>query len=1285
MSKDIEPQGIIFQLEWKKKTGHSSRDEVASIGIWDTVDNSLDWTTFRSYLCQNLGTMEDISVAYVDSEGDELPIESECEFQEALKYARHRARKGREIVLKLDGQGVPLGKGTAKVREGKPKHVHKPASKPGAAERIRSSVAQAGALRPDDRKGKARRHAAGEDDDPGRLRKGLLEEMVARQEVSLRKLRSDWEDSPPQWFKKYMQKVKSEIIAEVTTNVLFANRQVVELVERRMQEYGSVQSVTKKPRKKKKKNGSDEDSDCPQDSDLGSSKLLKKLEKLHKQEKKLDSKLEKLETKTKRRMEKKCLQPPLERKASASAVAKKKCGGVGPYLMDAIVLHDGQQGAESRALVGTAFAKVWEIMNNGTLPWTDKTELRLTWGTPGLEPEDTAICCPILNPGEKGHISINFKPPDVAGTFETYWHFYHMGKRFGHWLCCAVVVDTRDAGEQDGKMEEGRAGEEPRPHTPVPGAGELAVAVASVQVPEGEGGDYDDNSDSLTFMSDMSTDLASEDDDNFVVVPLPACFKCDVPLTAEVKENEAQSSDERDKNRPDTMYLQDLLLNSTHQKTTGNDNSDKNMTKENGIENDELEKVILDFSDFTLSSSTNDHLEFAELESKLNGLKGNSADIQPASIAEGEAAMPRGGEGQASRSDMGDGVYMVDGSGHCTLLKKSSKHSDSSRNVFVFGSNGRLQKKNGDVVRSSGKAKDQKVYIVNKDGSCSLLEDENGGTQPVPEGAQSCNADEMPKFSTKARKMFQFSRDGITEYFRDGNDMKSLFTSFEDIRKIPSSVEESIPQDVPDTKQPDGAWKISTKNGTSLTSITAEGSPEETKLPRRITPTSSYLSYPVSTAAYNMDISLGNACSMGPSFTSSGVGITTSRDNGAVFSTASVTETDFNASNNGTENVPVVSNARGDYTHNCPLMRTFSSAEVGLAPAVNNGACYAVPDIGVGFSPIENVESSVTMPGITPMTFTTAGNPAPIFTVPGVASTVVGNQRTGFFPSGNGETYLIDPKVMTMPPMTHPLPVPPGEMRGVDYYVGPNNYYEPLVFDDRFFAAPQAARYSMQPSNLDNNPVQLGNSENYLEPVCCGPNTQHFSAETATTTVGSKHGGPTVDVNSGNQCRFDPNPAACRPFVGHMATFPPPPLPPAYNYVPTYRPYNAVPPSPLPMGNGARVVEAAPVQPVRLFPQGLLPGTISTASSVLSGVSNVLRNLYPFGGRHDYAADYQNSAATATNLMHLQEMGFLDHERNTALLHQHGNDLNRVVTELLSQREAGDSEVLRQTSNICLD
>jgi superfamily II DNA/RNA helicase len=111
-------------------------------------------------------------------------------------------------------------------------------------------------------------------------------------------------------------------------------------------------------------------------------KLLKKIEKFHKLEKKIENrlelKLEKLESK-KRRLEKKlqsksCSEQFFEKKMCSGTRKRTSDGPVCMYLMDAIPLNDGPKPAETHIRLGERFTKVWEIMNSGTLPWTDKVK-----------------------------------------------------------------------------------------------------------------------------------------------------------------------------------------------------------------------------------------------------------------------------------------------------------------------------------------------------------------------------------------------------------------------------------------------------------------------------------------------------------------------------------------------------------------------------------------------------------------------------------------------------------------------------------------------------------------------------------------------------------------------------------------------------------------------------------------------------------------------------------------------------------------------------------------------
>lgn len=40
-----------------------------------------------------------------------------------------------------------------------------------------------------------------------------------------------------------------------------------------------------------------------------------------------------------------------------------------------------------------------------------QTDLRLTWGSDGLIPDERVVKCPILEPGETGKITINLQAP----------------------------------------------------------------------------------------------------------------------------------------------------------------------------------------------------------------------------------------------------------------------------------------------------------------------------------------------------------------------------------------------------------------------------------------------------------------------------------------------------------------------------------------------------------------------------------------------------------------------------------------------------------------------------------------------------------------------------------------------------------------------------------------------------------------------------------------------------------------------------------------------------------
>ncbi|KAF2902828.1 hypothetical protein ILUMI_03364 [Ignelater luminosus] len=119
---------------------------------------------------------------------------------------------------------------------------------------------------------------------------------------------------------------------------------------------------------------------------------------------------------------------------------------IGLPLSDTELLMDASPMGQHELVIphmagGETYQQEWHIVNTGDLQWTENTELRYAWGSEALKPLEKSVPCPPLSPGEKGVVSIYLEIPKKAGNYESYWHFYHDGRRFGHWLGCRVIVD----------------------------------------------------------------------------------------------------------------------------------------------------------------------------------------------------------------------------------------------------------------------------------------------------------------------------------------------------------------------------------------------------------------------------------------------------------------------------------------------------------------------------------------------------------------------------------------------------------------------------------------------------------------------------------------------------------------------------------------------------------------------------------------------------------------------------------------------------------------------------
>ncbi|XP_037787890.1 uncharacterized protein LOC119583468 isoform X4 [Penaeus monodon] len=92
---------VVFSIQFYGKT-------IGEVGLMDQDLSELDWKKFKSYLFQNLlsiNQQDNICVSYSDEEGDKLPIESDEEYREALKVAKKKAEMHDKMVLDITRQG----------------------------------------------------------------------------------------------------------------------------------------------------------------------------------------------------------------------------------------------------------------------------------------------------------------------------------------------------------------------------------------------------------------------------------------------------------------------------------------------------------------------------------------------------------------------------------------------------------------------------------------------------------------------------------------------------------------------------------------------------------------------------------------------------------------------------------------------------------------------------------------------------------------------------------------------------------------------------------------------------------------------------------------------------------------------------------------------------------------------------------------------------------------------------------------------------------------------------
>ncbi|XP_018093854.1 next to BRCA1 gene 1 protein isoform X2 [Xenopus laevis] len=92
---------------------------------------------------------------------------------------------------------------------------------------------------------------------------------------------------------------------------------------------------------------------------------------------------------------------------------------------------------------GTKFIKHWRMKNTGNVKWSLDTKLKFMWGNLTLASTSCKEApVPSLLPNEVGVLSIEFIAPALEETYTSHWRLSHKGKHFGPRVWCSIIVDT---------------------------------------------------------------------------------------------------------------------------------------------------------------------------------------------------------------------------------------------------------------------------------------------------------------------------------------------------------------------------------------------------------------------------------------------------------------------------------------------------------------------------------------------------------------------------------------------------------------------------------------------------------------------------------------------------------------------------------------------------------------------------------------------------------------------------------------------------------------------------
>ncbi|XP_020828284.1 next to BRCA1 gene 1 protein isoform X2 [Phascolarctos cinereus] len=140
--------------------------------------------------------------------------------------------------------------------------------------------------------------------------------------------------------------------------------------------------------------------------------------------------------------------------SSTLMLPMQPCAPVVPTLSAAFVDENVPDGTHLQP--GTKFIKHWRMKNTGSVKWSAETKLKFMWGNLTLaSTERKDVLVPCLKAGHVGIVSVEFIAPALEGTYTSHWRLSHKGEQFGPRVWCSIIVDpfpTRENLEDDEKV-----------------------------------------------------------------------------------------------------------------------------------------------------------------------------------------------------------------------------------------------------------------------------------------------------------------------------------------------------------------------------------------------------------------------------------------------------------------------------------------------------------------------------------------------------------------------------------------------------------------------------------------------------------------------------------------------------------------------------------------------------------------------------------------------------------------------------------------------------------------